>query len=213
MNRYIYIFLFLCVFTISVFAVFEAAGLSLEGLLENRDSQTTLALISVGILGIDVILPIPSSVVMIGNGLLFGFVWGALLSVTGGLISSILGYYIGKKAQALAKRFTSPAEEERARQFLEKYGYTAIIASRPIPVLAESVAIISGALHLSLRKVIISSIAGLLPISFIYSATGAYSASFDSGLWAFVLSIGMAALFWFISTAGIKKAGKTGPES
>ncbi len=35
---------------------------------------------------------------------------------------------------------------------LEKYGYAAIIASRPIPVLAESVAVIGSTLNLGSAK-------------------------------------------------------------
>ncbi len=207
MNRYLYIFLFLCVFTIAVFVLFEESGLSFEGLLQNESSKTMLAFIILLILGFDVILPVPSSVVMISNGVLFGVLWGGLLSVAGGLISAALGYYIGAKSKRLAAKFTGPADEARAHAFLEKYGYAAIIASRPIPVLAESVAVISGTLNLRFGKVLLNSAIGLIPIAFVYSFTGAYSASLDNAFWAFGLNIGVAALFWLI-TRRRKKAGK-----
>ena len=206
MNRYIYIFLFLCAFTIAVFALFEESGLSFAGLLQNESSKTLLAFISLLILGLDVILPVPSSVVMVSNGVLLGALWGGVLSVAGGLLSAVLGYYIGVKSKRLAAKFTGPADEARAKAFLEKYGYAAIIASRPIPVLAESVAVISGTLNLRFGKVLLNSVIGLIPIAFVYSVTGAYSTSLDNAFWAFGLNIGVAGLFWLITWR--KKAGK-----
>jgi uncharacterized membrane protein YdjX (TVP38/TMEM64 family) len=200
MNRYIYIFIFICFITITTFILFEATGFTFEGLLENKTSKPLLAVISVVLLGIDVILPIPSSFVMISNGVLFGFMVGGILSVTGGLISSTIGYFIGSKGNRLARRFSSEAEEVKARRFLEKYGSIAIIASRPIPVLAESVSIISGTLNWSFKKVVFNSFVGLLPISFVYSLTGAYSTSFNSAAIAFLINIGMAGLIWLITS-------------
>jgi uncharacterized membrane protein YdjX (TVP38/TMEM64 family) len=196
MNRYIFLFLFLCLFTITTFILFEAAGVTWEGLLKSTDSKLLLALVSVLLLGVDVVLPIPSSLLMISNGVLFGFGWGGLLSLAGGMISSVTGYLIGAKSKRLAAKFSTPEEEEKAKAFLGNYGYLAIVASRPLPVLAESVSIISGTLGLNFRKVVLHSLIGLLPISFIYSMTGAYSTSFDSAALAFVFNVGMAGLLW-----------------
>lgn len=151
------------------------------------------------LLGIDVLLPIPSSVVMISNGVLFGALLGGLLSVLGGLLSSAIGYLIGVKSKRLAEKFTGAADQTRAKAFLEKYGYATIVASRPIPILAESVSIISGTIRLSFWKVMLHSLLGLVPISWIYSITGAYSTSLDSAFWAFALNLGMAALLWLIT--------------
>ena len=199
MNRYIYIFIFICFITITTFILFEASGFTFEGLLQNKTSKPLLAIISLLLLGIDVILPIPSSFIMISNGVLFGFLVGGILSLVGGLISSMVGYFIGYKSTRLAKRFSSVAEEAKARSFLEKYGSIAIIASRPIPVLAESVSIMSGTLQWSFRKILINSFIGLLPISFVYSLTGAYSTSFNSAGVAFLINIGMAGFIWLIT--------------
>lgn len=199
MNRYIYIFIFICFFTIATFILFEATGFTFEGILKNTTSRPLLAVLSVLLLGIDVILPIPSSFVMVSNGVLFGFIGGGILSILGGLMSSMIGYFIGSKGNELARKFSSQTEEAKARTFLEKYGSIAIIASRPIPVLAESVSIMSGTLQWSFKKVIVNSLIGLLPISFIYSLTGAYSTSFDSALIAFLINVGIAGLLWLIT--------------
>ena len=202
MNRYLYIFLFLCLFTLAGFVLFEAAGLSFEGLLRNGASKVALAVTGVLLLGVDVLLPVPSSVVMIGNGVLFGVVAGGLLSVLGGLLSSGLGYYLGARSGRLVAKFAGSSDQARARAFLEKYGYAAIVASRPIPVLAEAVAIISGSLGLRLGRVLVSSLIGLVPVAFVYSVTGAYSTGLDSAAWAFALNLGVAGLLWLVTRRG-----------
>src|SRR4051812_39375973 len=120
MNRYLYIFLFLCVFTIATFALFEATGLTFEGLLQHNAATPMVALTSVLLLGVDVVLPIPSSVVMIGNGVLFGAWLGGLLSIVGGLVASVAGYWLGAKSKRLADKVSSPTDERRAKTFLEK---------------------------------------------------------------------------------------------
>ncbi|MBC7923563.1 MAG: VTT domain-containing protein [Ferruginibacter sp.] len=199
MNRYAYLFLFFCLFAIATFVLFDAAGITLDGLLKNQESTFTLALVSVLLLGVDVVLPVPSSVVMLSNGVFFGFALGGVLSVAGGLLSAAVGYWIGRRGQRLAQRFSTPADEQRARGFLEKYGYLAVVISRPIPILAESIAILSGTLPLDFRKVFVSSLLGLLPVAFIYSFAGAYSTSFDNAGWAFLLNLAVAGLIWLVT--------------
>lgn len=206
MNRYVYLFLFFCIFAIATFLLFDAAGITLDGWLKSRDSTFTLALVSVLLLGVDVVLPVPSSVVMLSNGVLFGFAFGGGLSVVGGLLSAAAGYWIGRKGQRLAQRFSTPTDQQRARGFLEKYGYLAVVISRPVPILAESVALLSGTLPLNFRKVLASALLGLLPVAFIYSFAGAYSTSFDNAGWAFLLNLAIAGLVW-LATRGRKQKG------
>lgn len=199
MKRYISLFVFISFFTIATFVIFEQAGITFEGVLNNHSSKLIAAFVSVLLLGIDVILPIPSSVIMVSNGVLFGFVLGGFLSVVGGLLSSVVGYLIGAKSKRWAAKLLGGRDDEKAEQFLEKYGYIAIIVSRPIPILAESVSILSGTSGLDFKRVVVNSIIGLVPISFIYSLTGAYSTSLDSAVYAFLLNIGIAGLIWFIT--------------
>ena len=198
MNRYIYLFLFFCLFAIATFVLFDVAGISLDGWL-HQESTFALALGSVLLLGVDVVLPVPSSVVMLSNGVLFGFALGGALSVVGGLASAVVGYWIGRRGQRLAQRFSTSNDQQRAREFLEKYGYLAVVISRPVPILAESVALLSGTLPLDFRKVLLSSLLGLLPVAFIYSFAGAYSTSFDNAGWAFGLNLAIAGLVWLVS--------------
>ncbi|QHT67488.1 VTT domain-containing protein [Rhodocytophaga rosea] len=207
MNRYIYIFIFICLFTVLTFVVFETSGYSFEALLTNNSSKSWLALLSLLLLATDVLLPIPSSFIMVSNGALFNFLPGGLLSLAGGLLSCTLGYFIGLRAKGLINKYIPSPQQAQARAFLEKYGALAIIASRPIPVLAEAVAIMSGTLKWRFQKMLVYSLIGLVPICFIYSFTGAYSTSFDNAWLALLFNIGIALLLWFF-TRGDKVPSK-----
>jgi uncharacterized membrane protein YdjX (TVP38/TMEM64 family) len=210
MNRYIYIFICICLFTVLTFVVFETSGYSFEALLTNSSSKSWLALLSLLLLATDVLLPIPSSFIMVSNGALFNFLPGGLLSLAGGLLSCSAGYFIGLKAKGMINKYIPAFQQEQATRFLEKYGALAMIASRPIPVLAEAVAIMSGTLRWSFKNVFVYSLMGLVPICFIYSFTGAYSTSFDNAWLALLFNIGIALLLWFFTKNTKVPAGKRG---
>lgn len=68
--------------------------------------------------------------------------------------------------------------------------------SLPVPLLSETMSIIAGTSSISITQMIISSIAGLFPAALIYAITGAYALTLDSGLYSFILVIGIAGIFW-----------------
>ena len=51
----------------------------------------------VGLLVADVALPVPSSLVMIAHGALFGVVWGTLLSLLGNVGAGMVGFALGRR--------------------------------------------------------------------------------------------------------------------
>jgi uncharacterized membrane protein YdjX (TVP38/TMEM64 family) len=121
------------------------------------------AIAGVCLLIADVILPVPSSLIMIGNGALFGIVLGTLLSLMGSLGAGIAGYLLGHSSSSLAARLLRPEELAQARRLLAKYGMLAIILTRPIPLLAETTAIVAGMSEMKLWTVAVALVAGALP--------------------------------------------------
>jgi uncharacterized membrane protein YdjX (TVP38/TMEM64 family) len=61
-------------------------------------------LVRVGLLVVDVVLPVPSSLVMIAHGALFGFLLGTLLSVIGSVGAALVGFAIGRPGEPLLAR-------------------------------------------------------------------------------------------------------------
>src|SRR3712207_8952949 len=73
-----------------LFGLAEWAALPLltDPLPAMRSAGAATALLGLGLLTADVFLPVPSSVVMVGHGALFGLVPGAALSLLGGVSRS-----------------------------------------------------------------------------------------------------------------------------
>lgn len=157
------------------------------------------ALVSVGLLTSDVFFPIPSSLVMVTNGAVFGLFYGTILSLLGGIGSALLGFALGRRGSPLLSRYITAEEQSRAEALLSRWGLIAIIVTRPIPILAESVVILAGTSSMGWRQMTLAASIGLLPIALLYAVTGAFATSIGSGMLAFALSIFMAGVFWWAS--------------
>ena len=155
------------------------------------------AAIGVGLLIADVFLPVPASLIMVAHGALFGIVGGTLLSLFGGLAASAVGFAVGRRGSAALHRWVPEAERRRADALLRKWGDLAVVVTRPVPILAESVAILAGTSPLGWRRFLVASAAGLLPVALLYALTGATAAHLDSAFLMFGLVMLAAALVWF----------------
>lgn len=156
------------------------------------------ALVGVGLLIIDVLLPVPSSLVMIAHGAIFGVVAGTALSLIGSTGAAAFGFAIGRRGGKALGRIVPAEERIRADRLLERWGTLALIATRPVPILAETTAIMAGASSMSWRQLMIAVIAGTLPAALLYALTGAIAASFANGTMVFGLVLLIAGLFWWL---------------
>ena len=154
--------------------------------------------LGVGLLIADVLLPVPSSLVMVAHGALFGVVVGTLLSLLGSVGAALFGFAIGRRGGKFLNRVVTPAEQSRANQLLTRWGPLAIIVTRPIPMLAETVAIMSGASSLGWGTVALASIAGSLPPAVLYALTGAAVTNFQNTSLMFAVVLLSAGLFWLL---------------
>ena len=128
--------------------------------------------VGVSLLIVDVVLPVPSSLVMIANGSLFGLGPGAFLSLVGALGAGVLGYAIGRRGDATLGRMLSVDERARADRLLSRWGLVAIVVTRPIPILAETTVILAGASRVSWPRVLAALLIGTIPIVIVFAAIG-----------------------------------------
>ena len=200
MKHYLYLFLVFALFIILTFTLFEWLELPLlqdpTFLLERGGA--TAAGISIGLLGLDILLPIPASIIMIANGAVFGIMLGAMISLVGALIANITGYLIGKKSSQWLDRFVTQQEREQANQLMQRWGMVALIVTRPIPILSESVIVMAGTTRLPFNHMLLATVLGLLPGVLIYALTGAYAITVSNQIIGFLIVIGIAFVFWLI---------------
>jgi uncharacterized membrane protein YdjX (TVP38/TMEM64 family) len=201
MRRYLWISLALAGIFLACFGIAEALGVPLltDPMPMLKKAGPLAGVIGVGLLIADVVLPVPSSVIMIAHGALFGIWIGSLLSLIGSTGCSLTGFAMGRAGREKVRRFVSDAEYARASRLLDRWGMVAIVATRPVPILAEVMSIIAGTTRsMSWWQITISSIAGSLPPAIAYAVAGHFATKTVGAIWVFsALMLLSAAMWWF----------------
>jgi uncharacterized membrane protein YdjX (TVP38/TMEM64 family) len=164
-----------------------------------------------GLLVADVVLPVPSSLVMVANGALFGIALGAVLSLLGAVGAAMAGYGLGRWAGPPALRTVcSSTERQEVARIVHRWGLLAVVASRPVPLLAETVAIVAGAERLGALRTAAASVIGALPSALLYATAGALGGAGPSGATVLGAVVVVAALLWLLGGAR-RGRGRTPP--
>lgn len=150
-----------------------------------RGPGAAAAAVGVLLLVADVLVPVPSSLVMVANGALFGAVAGTALSVAGSVGAVTVGYAIGAGAASRRSTARGGAGPSAARATLDRWGVLAVAVTRPVPVLAEATSILAGVAGLPLRWVVVAATAGAVPVTAAYAVAGASDDPVANGLAVF----------------------------
>jgi uncharacterized membrane protein YdjX (TVP38/TMEM64 family) len=170
---------------------FEALGTWLaEGHASGWLSATTIA----GLLALDVFLPVPSSIVSTGAGVLLGFWRGAAVIWLGMTVGCAIGYAFGAKAAGTARRLVGEDGLTRANQIMDRHGNWALVVCRPIPVLAESSVVFAGLVRSPLRPFVWMTTLSNLGIALAYAAVGAFSMETQSFLLTLAAALALPGL-------------------
>jgi uncharacterized membrane protein YdjX (TVP38/TMEM64 family) len=200
MKRYLLIMLAMMAFFLLLFFAVESLGVPLlvDPTPWLRHGGVLAAALGVGLLIADVLLPVPSSLVMVAHGALFGVVTGTLLSLLGSMGAALFGFALGRRGDKLLERLVSPGERARANQMLARWGSLAVVVTRPVPLLAETVAIMTGASPLGWGRMALASFVGSLPPALLYALTGAAYANFQSATLMFGAVLLVAGSFFLV---------------
>lgn len=163
-------------------------------LQESEEEPVRFAGLSALILISDIVLPVPSSVVMYINGYVLKTLMGSLLSLASLMISASIGYWLG------TLRLLKPEDKRDgfSQRFLERYGVYAILLSRGIPILSESICFVCGFHRMNWNKYMLYNLLGFAPICVLYAYLGEIASQRDAFLLALVLSIVITVLFWLV---------------
>jgi uncharacterized membrane protein YdjX (TVP38/TMEM64 family) len=163
------------------------------------------AVAGVGLLVADVFLPVPSSLVMVAFGTAYGVVPATALSLLGGALMGLAGGGAGRRGGGALDRVVGP-DRARVERLVARYGVAAVVVTRPVPLLAESVVLVAGAARMPLWLIVLGCAAGTLPIALVYALAGAYGRRADAGAAFVVLAVLAVLAMLAVATAGRTRA-------
>ena len=199
MVRWITFAALLALTLLAIFGIATASGLEIEDpapLLRGAAVAGVLLLVA------DVVLPVPSSLVMAAHGALFGTAAGALLSILGSTLAALAGFVLGRAGNDVVRRYVTPAEHDRAGAMLRRWGVLAIVISRPVPILAETVVILAGSSPLGWRQTALAAAAGSLAPAVVYAWAGAHAGGAASHALVFGGVLAMTGALWLVARVG-----------
>jgi uncharacterized membrane protein YdjX (TVP38/TMEM64 family) len=144
-----------------------------ESWLDPPPPPSAIALMTVALLSSDILLPIPSSLVSTFAGAQLGILAATAVSWLGMTLGAMLGFFLARVwGRALAVRFTSLDDLQRIDRLGQDYGVWMLIATRPLPLLAEAAVLLAGLSGLSWRWFLMCVMLSNLGIALVYSFLG-----------------------------------------
>lgn len=176
-----------------------------QSMLSTPSAHIVIALMVLALLVLDVVLPIPSSLVCIAAYALLDGATAFAVVTTGLTLTYVLGHLLGGSVGiAAARRIFSNAEMAKLAALTAEKRYAVIVLSRPLPVLAEGTSIYLGAIGTPLLPASIVALLSSLGLAAMYGWIAATSQGQESLLLALLASMLMPAGFWLVSR-GLRK--------
>ena len=199
MLRFIAVFVGLSVIFLIPFLIwgdlFDAA-LTREGSISWMESFGPLGwLAGIGLLVLDLVIPIPSTIIMSALGYLYGAVPGGLLATLGSCLSGLLGYFLCRcfGIRAAARLVGEEPLGEMETTFRQMGGWL-VVLSRWLPLFPEVVACMAGLARMPFPVFLVALVCGSLPLGFVFALIGSLGVS--SPFSALALSAVLPPLLW-----------------
>lgn len=98
----------------------------------------------------------------------------------------------------MVDRMIGETERQRGERLLARWGLLAILVTRPIPIVAETVVVIAAASGMRLVPVVLTALVGSVPEAVIYGLAGAAAASFGNQVLIWLALVALAGLTWLV---------------
>ena len=174
-------------------------GLDIEPFLESWLTHAGVGSVAIviGLLASDILLPVPSSLVMVLSGAAFGVAWGSVVALVGSIGGEWFGFELvrryGRRASA---KMVGDDELARLSRVFARHGAAAVVVTRALPVVMETMSVVAGLSTMRRSSFLIASLLGTAPIVFVYAYAGAVSRQTDSLVPAVVMLVAVAACGW-----------------
>lgn len=121
-----------------------------------------------------IVAPLPAFVITFANGLLFGWVFGAILSWSSAMAGAILCFYVAKfLGRPVVEKLVTKKALQWWDHFFEKYGKHAVFIARLLPIVSfDLVSYAAGVTSISFWSFFWATGLGQLPATILYSYLG-----------------------------------------
>jgi len=143
----------------------------------------------------DLLLPIPSTLVMSALGLAYGTWLGGLYAAAGTMLAGLVAYALSRwLGRPLALRLAGEEGLRAGEGLFERGGAWLVAGSRCLPILPEAVACLAGLHRMPFRTFLFALACGSVPTGFLFAAIGALGQAEPA--WALGLSVVVPVALW-----------------
>jgi uncharacterized membrane protein YdjX (TVP38/TMEM64 family) len=157
--------------------------------------REAIALAGAALLALDIVLPVPSSLLATAIGAALGPWLGTLVNAGGLTLGCAIGLVIGRAGSPLARRLLGGRLFAPFADGVARYGIVALIVCRAVPVLGEASVVALGAGRAPFGRTLAAAAAANLVLGAIY----AFAGGTPLGLWLALLipaAAGLVAWLW-----------------
>lgn len=153
----------------------------------------------VGLLMLDVFLPVPATAALAALGMTYGPWLGGLYGCLGTFLAGALGYGLCRLANERVARFlTGDTGMAMGKRFFARSGAWAIVLSRWTILLPELLSCFAGLVRMPAKIYFAALVCGVIPMSFSYAWLGSTKAAQENPLLALALSAAVPVFLWTV---------------
>lgn len=147
------------------------------------------------------LLVIPSILLMVVSILAYGPIWGSAIIFASIFTASSVGYFIGRYfGPIIVERLIGNKSEKKIGDFLEDYGFWAVIVTRLNPILSnDAISFVAGILKMGYWRFIAATLVGIAPLTIFIAVLGKTTEGLKTGLiWGSIISLilFLAYVYW-----------------
>lgn len=117
---------------------------------------------------------IPSVALMVVSVLAYGAFWGSIIILAAIFLASSVGYFVGRYlGQNLVMKLLGQKTENKIEEFINNYGFWAVIITRLNPFLSnDAISFVGGMLKMGYWRFIGATLVGIIPLTVFIAVLG-----------------------------------------
>ena len=144
------------------------------------------------------LIVIPSVALMVVSILAYGPIFGSLIIFAAIFTASSVGYFIGRYfGPVIVEKLIGPSNKIKIEDFIEDYGFWAVIVTRINPFLSnDAISFVGGILKMGYWRFIGATLVGIAPLTIFIAIIGKSTHGLKTGLlWGSLVSLAIFILY------------------